>query len=124
MNKVRVCDYLLDLYRINLYVIPERELLIRKFSEFMPDLMPTLDLCQYEWKGLVACCSYFYSHHLKTVPKFQSNCIYTWHETSNWDSNSSDNDSNPRDFYIAVDREMIKDAKADSIICYFKDDKN
>ena len=90
----------------------------------MPDLMPTLDLRQYEWKGLVACCPYFYLYHLETVPKFQSTCIYTWHETSNWDSNSSDNDSNPRDFYIAVDREMIKDAKADSIICYFKDDKN
>ena len=51
MDKVRVCDCLLDLgiylYRINPYVIPERDFVVIKLSVLMPDLMLTLDRHQY-----------------------------------------------------------------------------
>ena len=134
MDKVHVCDCLLDLaiywYKINPYVIPERDFVVRKLSVLIPDLMLTLDRHQYEWNILVACCPYCYSYHLESVsidvlvPTFQLNYTHTWHEASNWDSSSSDNDSNLGDFYTAIDKEMIKDAKTNSTICYFKYDKN
>ena len=57
------------------------------------------------------------------VPKFQLNCIHIWHETSNWDSSSSDTESNPRAFYTAIDKDIIKEAKVNLTVCYFKYDK-
>lgn len=126
MNKVHVCNHFLDLaihlYWTNPHEIPERKLGVRKFSDFMPEFILTLDLGQYEWNSLVAYCLYFYSYYLETVSiddlvlKFQLNCIHTWHETSNWGSSSSDTASNPSDSYTAIDKEIIKAAKVNSTI--------
>ena len=92
-----------------------------RFSNFMPKWILTLDLRQYEWNG---------SYCLETVSiddlvaKFQLNCIHTWYETSNQNCSSSDTDSNSCDFYTAIDKDIIKEAKVNLTICYFKYDKN
>lgn len=55
INEVHVCLCLLDLaiylHRTNPHKIPERELVVRRFSDFMPKWILTLDLRQYEWNG-------------------------------------------------------------------------
>ena len=50
--------------------------------------------------------------------------IHTWYETSNQNCSSSDTDSNSCDFYTAIDKDIIKEAKVNLTICYFKYDKN